>query len=135
MCIHHIDFFQFYVIIINNKALILIKLHQLDEEVIAVTSEDFIEVLDTWLSIYRDNYNSTKNQSEYSDDGMDKEFKERQDKGMLRVVSTLTVIEHFRNTAAEKLLQSAIECAKSGDCAKLPEIYDDLEKVEMFLGQ
>ncbi len=101
-----------------------------------MTSEDFIEVLDTWLSIYRDNYNNNnKTQSEYSDEDMDKEFKERQDKGMLRVVSTLTVIEPFKDTAAEKLLRSAIENAKSGDCAKLPEIYDNLEKVEMFLGQ
>jgi len=101
-----------------------------------VNSEDFIEVLDTWLNIYRDNYNANAKKNKVNTAEEEPiEFAKRQDQGMLRVISTMHVIDSFKNTAAEQPLRTAIEQAKSGDCAKLPEIYDNLEKVETFLGQ
>lgn len=101
-----------------------------------MNSEDFIEVLDTWLNIYRDNYNANAKKNKVNTAEEEPiEFAKRQDQGMLRVISTMHVIDSFKNTAAEQPLRTAIEQAKSGDCAKLPEIYDNLEKVETFLGQ
>lgn len=74
---------------------------------------DLYETIETWLHIYK---NITRPDIESK---MAKEYS----RGMLKVISALSIIEEIKNTTAEKYLAKAIEEAKSGDFTKLDEIY------------
>lgn len=89
---------------------------------------DLLEVITTWRTIY-----STISAPGKSKDTRDEEFHAKWNKGMLKVVAALGVIDSIKNTPVEKHLQKAIEDGKSFDEHKLDDIYVLLGEVERYI--
>ncbi len=93
-----------------------------------MSTRDFLETIETWISIYR----SISMPDENSDNRPD-EFTDKWYRGMLKVVGSLYIIDELKGTPVEKHLNKAIEDGKSNDTARLDGICVLLGEVERYM--
>ncbi len=93
-----------------------------------MSKRDFLETIETWISIYR----SISMPDENSDNRPD-EFTDKWYRGMLKVVGSLRVIDELKGTPVEKHLHKAIDDGKSNEISRLDDICVLLGEVERYM--
>lgn len=93
-----------------------------------VNKSDFIEVISTWNAIYVSNYMNYDIQHRKTSDINWK-------KGLLKVTSSLTLIDDFKGTPVELMLNKVINYSKLSDESKIQEVHELLHTVENYLNQ
>jgi hypothetical protein len=93
-----------------------------------VDRKDFIEVISTWNSIYVSNYMNYDIQHRKKSDINWK-------KGLLKVTSSLAILDDFKGTPIELMLNKAINYSKLSDDSKIGEVHELLHTVENYLNQ
>lgn len=89
---------------------------------------DLLETIKTWRSIY-----TSISAPDTADNSKDHEFHEKWLLGMLKVVSSLGVIDELKNTPVEKHMMKAVEDGKIKDISRLDDIYVLLGEVERYI--
>jgi hypothetical protein len=89
---------------------------------------DLLETISTWRSIYSVISAPVQTRNEFEE-----QFHAKWNKGMLKVVAALNIIEEIRNTPVEKHLSKAIEDGRTHDEKRLDDIYVLLGEVERYL--
>jgi len=85
-----------------------------------LSKKDFLEVVRTWNSLFID----------FAVCGWKNN---KMTKGLLRVASSLYVIEDLKNTPAEFRIQKVVKLAKSGNDKYLEQIYEILREIENII--
>ena len=88
----------------------------------------FMEVISTWNSIYVSNYMNYEIQHRKK---CDINWK----KGLLKVTSALRVIDDFKGTPVELMINKAINYSKLYDESKIQEVHELLHTVENYINQ
>lgn len=88
-----------------------------------------LEIISTWRDIYQSISISIDKEKSKEDE----EFHRKWNKGMLKVVAALEVIDDIAQSPVEKHFVKAIENAKMNDTKKLDDIYVLLGEVEDYL--
>lgn len=89
---------------------------------------DLLETITTWRTIY-----STISAPSQPRNSIDETFHAKWNRGMLKVVASLTVIDELKNTPVEKHMLKAIEDGMLHDEKKLDDIYVLLGEVEIYI--
>lgn len=88
-----------------------------------------LEIISTWRNIYQSISVSIDKEKTKEDE----EFHKKWNRGMLKVVASLQMIDDIVKTPVEKHFLKAIENAKMNDTKKLDDIYVLLGEVEDYL--
>jgi hypothetical protein len=89
---------------------------------------DLLETITTWRSIYSSISAPAQPRNSY-----DEVFYAKWNRGMLKVVASLDIIDEIKNTPVEKHMQKAIEDGKAHDEKRLDDIYVLLGEVERYI--
>jgi hypothetical protein len=89
---------------------------------------DLLETITTWRNIY-----STISAPVETRNSYDEQFHEKWNRGMLKVVAALDIIDELKNTPVEKHMLKAIEDGRAHDEKRLDDIYVLLGEVEKYL--
>jgi hypothetical protein len=93
-----------------------------------VNKSDFVEVISTWNAIYVSNYMNYEIQHR-------KKCGTNWKKGLLKVTSALTMLDDFKGTPVELMINKAINYSKLSDETKIQEVHELLHTVENYLNQ
>jgi hypothetical protein len=89
---------------------------------------DFLEFISTWNSIYESNHINYDVQSKATPVFMWK-------KGLLKVASSICVIDECKGTPVELMLNKVISYSKMLDESKIQEVHEILHTVENYLNE
>ena len=89
---------------------------------------DLLETISTWRNIY-----STISAPIETRNSFEEQFHAKWNKGMLKVVAALNIIDELKNTRVEKHMLKAIEDGRTHDEKRLDDIYVLLGEVERYL--
>jgi len=80
---------------------------------------DAIEMIKTWLELYRESSENDKKTDEWK-------------KGMLKIISVLSINEDLENTPFKEKIEESINLAKKNDLNQLQTIYEKLDEVNNY---
>lgn len=80
---------------------------------------DTIEMIKTWLDLYRESSENDKKTDEWK-------------KGMLKIITVLSISEDLENTPFKEKIEESINLAKKNDLNYLQTIYEKLEEVNNY---
>lgn len=80
---------------------------------------DAIEMIKTWLELYRESSENDKKTDEWK-------------KGMLKIISVLSINEDLENTPFKEKIEESINLAKKNDLNQLQTIYEILDEVNNY---
>jgi hypothetical protein len=89
---------------------------------------DLLETIQTWRTIY-----SSISAPGVPKNTQEESFHVKWNKGMLKVVASLGVINELKSTPVEKHMQKAVDDGRTFDSAKLDDIYVLLGEVQKYL--
>lgn len=93
-----------------------------------ICREDLLEVISTWNSIYLSNHIN------YDIKHMD-DCRNNWKRGLLRVASSLDVIDDVKGSPVELMLNKAIIYAKRMDDGTIKEVHELLHTVENYMNE
>jgi hypothetical protein len=76
-------------------------------------------MIKTWLELYRESSENDKKTDEWK-------------KGMLKIISVLSINEDLENTPFKEKIEESINLAKKNDLNQLQTIYEKLDEVNNY---
>jgi hypothetical protein len=76
-------------------------------------------MIKTWLELYRESSENDKKTDEWK-------------KGMLKIISVLSINEDLKNTPFKEKIEESINLAKKNDLNQLQTIYEKLDEVNNY---
>jgi len=97
-------------------------------ECVVMDKNDFVEVISTWNSIYVSNFMKYDIQRRGK---CDIDWK----KGLLKVISALSMIDDLKGTPVESMISRAINYSRLSDVSLIREVHELLHTVENYFDQ